>query len=203
VSAPPGTPLLIFLPGGMIDANAYVPLARGLADRGVPIAIVELPWRSAPTERARRQLWGRIESARERWGQGRPIVIAGHSRGGALAARFVAERAQPAGTPLGGLILMGTTHPRDHDLSGVSFPVLRIVASEDCVASPSAARANATRLPPETNWVAIDGGNHRQFGYYGWQIGDCAATISREEQHRQVIEAVTGFLSMARLDSGD
>jgi pimeloyl-ACP methyl ester carboxylesterase len=123
-------------------------------------------------------------------------VIAGHSRGGALAARFVAERAQPAGTPLDGLILIGTTHPRDHDLSTVPFPVLRIVASEDCVAPPSAARANAGSLPPETTWVEIAGGNHRQFGYYGWQIGDCAATISREEQHRQVIEAVTGFLRL-------
>jgi hypothetical protein len=63
------------------------------------------------------------------------------------------------------------------------------------VASPAAARANAPLLPPETRWVDIAGGNHRQFGYYGWQLGDCAASISREEQHRQVIGAVTAFLT--------
>ena len=179
-----------------------MPLARGLATAGLPTTIVRLPWRSAPTEAARRELWARIETAAERWGAGRSIVLAGHSRGGALAARFVAESASPPVDRLGGLVLIGTTHPRDHDLSAVSFPVLRILASEDCVASPADAAANLPNLPPDTRVLEITGGNHRQFGYYGWQLGDCAAGITREEQHRQVIAAVAGFVAEASAGEG-
>jgi len=39
------------------------------------------------------------------------------------------------------------------------------------------------------------GANHRQFAYYGWQLGDCGATISREQQHRRTIAAITTFLA--------
>ena len=197
-SVRPDAPLLVLLPGGMIDWRAYVPLARGLAVSGVPTTIVQVPWRSAPTDGTRLELWARVAAAAEQWGAGRPIVLAGHSRGAALAARLVAEQAPTSSamtSRLGGLILIGTTHPRDHDLSAVRFPVLRITASQDCVAPPADALANARNLPGGTEWVEILGGNHRQFGYYGWQIGDCTASITREEQHRQAIAAVTSFLA--------
>jgi len=47
-----------------------------------------------------------------------------------------------------------------------------------CVASAAAAT---------TQWVAIDGGDHAQFGWYGPQDGDQPATISREAQQAQVL----------------
>lgn len=37
---------------------------------------------------------------------------------------------------------------------------------------------------------AIDGGNHSQFGYYGFQLGDWPATIGREEQQRRTLDAL-------------
>jgi hypothetical protein len=50
--------------------------------------------------------------------------------------------------------------------------------------------ANSQYLPDDTNWVLIDGGNHSQFGYYGSQLGDNAATISREQQQELTVEAI-------------
>jgi hypothetical protein len=50
------------------------------------------------------------------------------------------------------------------------------------------------RLPPGTRHVRIDGGNHSQFGAYGFQPGDWPATISRTEQQRQTLEAVLRML---------
>jgi hypothetical protein len=40
----------------------------------------------------------------------------------------------------------------------------------------------------------IAGANHAQFGYYGMQLGDSSATISREEQQRQTAVAILTFL---------
>jgi hypothetical protein len=93
-----------------------------------------------------------------------------------------------------GFAIIGSTHPRDRDLSHSTLPVLKILGSSDCVASVSGARANSSRLPSSTRWIEIPGANHRQFGYYGWQLGDCGATFSREQQHLQTISAITAFL---------
>ena len=40
-----------------------------------------------------------------------------------------------------------------------------------------------------TTWVEIEGGNHAQFGDYGVQKKDLAATITAAEQWEQVIAA--------------
>ena len=49
-------------------------------------------------------------------------------------------------------------------------------------------------LPAGTYWVAIEGGNHAGFGWYGDQDGDNPATISRGSQQNQVIQASIEFL---------
>src|SRR5688572_62527 len=52
---------LVFLPGGMIDPEAYAPLLRAVADSGHTAVLVRMPWRTAPTEAARKTLWNRID----------------------------------------------------------------------------------------------------------------------------------------------
>lgn len=186
---------LIFLPGGTIDPEAYVPLVRHIAAAGHPAAIVPLPYRMAPTETSRGELWRRIGSTRKYWGAERPLVLAGHSRGAALAGGFAAQHA----AALDGLALVGTTHPREVDLSRLTIPVLKVFGSRDCVAAPEAARANRARLPAHTQWIEIAGANHAQFGYYGRQLQDCTATITRDEQQRQLRQALLAFLERLRL----
>jgi hypothetical protein len=46
----------------------------------------------------------------------------------------------------------------------------------------------------DTQHVRIDGGNHSQFGSYGFQPGDWPATISRDDQQRQTLDAVLDML---------
>ena len=36
----------------------------------------------------------------------------------------------------------------------------------------------------------IEGGNHRQFAYYGYQLGDSSADISRQKQQGIMIQAI-------------
>ena len=180
---------LIFLPGAMVQPKAYVPLLRAVAESGHPVVLVRLPWRTAPSASARATVWERIAETIAT--SPHPWMLGGHSRGGALAAQFAGEHA----SSLAGLILIGTTHPKAASLATLQQPVTKIFGTRDCVADTTAMHANAKLLPPSTRWVEIDGGNHSQFGWYGRQLGDCDATITREVQQSQLRDAVVAALS--------
>jgi len=181
---------LIFLPGGMIDPDAYAPFLRAVAESGYTAVLIRMPWRTALTEAARKTLWSRIDGVSRNAQPGRRWVLGGHSRGAALAATYAWEH----GAQLAGLVLIGTTHPRVLDLSTSPIPIAKIYGTRDCVADSAKMMSNANRLPLDTRWIRIEGGNHRQFGYYGYQLGDCSATISRAAQHGLTTRAVTAFL---------
>lgn len=183
---------LIFLPGAMVDPAAYAPLLRKVARAGYPAYLIPLPARSAWTESQVRSLFSQIQQVLAEEG-GRSWILAGHSRGGMLAARFVHENS----TDLGRLILIATTHPRDYSLAGITIPVTKIYGTRDGVASYAQMRENQHLLPQKTRWIEIDGGNHVQFGYYRHQLGDNDATISLEDQQRLLEAALLEALSSA------
>jgi len=106
--------------------------------------------------------------------------------GGAVAAQFVHEDPKR----IRGLILIGTTHPRDFDLSSFAGDVTKVYGTEDLVARQAQSEANKKLLPAGTTWVRVEGGNHAQFGFYGTQFGDGKATISRERQQQEAGEAL-------------
>jgi pimeloyl-ACP methyl ester carboxylesterase len=125
-------------------------------------------------------------------------VVAGHSLGGALAS----EVARDHDNLLAGLVLLGTSHPRDIDLSSLSIDVTKVYATNDGLASVAEVKAYAKKLPARTHWVEIDGGNHSQFGYYGFQLGDHRATIPRSEQQAQTKQALVDALNRVTVDGG-
>jgi predicted esterase len=181
---------LIFFPGGLVAAEAYGPMARKLAEQGHPVSIVRLPFRTAPTPAYQEMAF---ETARETMAASpHAWVIGGHSRGAMLATRF----AYTQRGPMAGLALVGTTHPREIDLSGLSpcTPVLKVAATRDGVARESESAKFRDKLPPHTRFVSIDGGNHTQFGYYRYQLLDRRPSIDRETQQRQLVEALLAVL---------
>ena len=184
---------LIFYPGGMVDPKAYAPLARALAERGYPVILVKLPFRSAPLASQEERVYAQTQTLLET-GEVETWVLGGHSRGAAIATRFAHQFPEV----LDGLILMGTSHPKEaaFDLSGLSIPVMKLYATNDGLASVEEVQANAIYLPDDTLWVEIVGGNHQQFGYYGAQLGDGEAEISREAQQAQVLEAVLQMFAL-------
>lgn len=185
---------LMFFAGSLVDPVAYAPMARAVATNGFPVLLMELPWRGAfggadggiVLDQARNAA-GKVEAVRQ-W------VIAGHSKGGAVAARFVDEDA----THVAGLVLIGTSHPRDFDLSGTQVAVTKVLGTRDGVAEVEKSERNRSKVPASTRWVLIEGGNHSQFGHYGFQPGDWRASISREEQQKQTVAAVVEALEAAR-----
>jgi len=173
---------LVFICGSGVAARAYVPLLRPVAEAGYTTVIIRLPFRFALLEAHRAEAMARAHRAIAAHAGVTRWIVAGHSLGAALAARM-------AGTPspaLAGLILIGTTHPRDRDLSSLEIPVTKIVGTEDGVAPLEGVRKNARLLPASTRWVEIAGGNHSQFGHYGHQLFDGTATVTREHQQEIV-----------------
>ncbi|MCB0184350.1 MAG: alpha/beta fold hydrolase [Caldilineaceae bacterium] len=183
---------LIFYPGGMVDPRAYLPMAHALARRSYPVIIVKLPYRSAWTAAQEAAVHdyvrGRIsDSIIERW------AVGGHSRGAALATHF----AHQYPTSVAALILVGTTHPKEAawSLATRKLPVTKIYGTADGIADAETILANRDLLPADAAFLPIEGGNHSQFGYYGSQLGDGRATISREEQQAQLIALIGDVLA--------
>lgn len=184
---------LIFLFGSGIAAEAYAPLLRPVAEKGFCVCIVRLPLRFAPFDAQKEEAIDRAirvmsdHSDVSRW------VVSGHSLGAALACRLVDR--QPSG--LAGVVLLGTTHPRDKSLSWCKLPMTKVYASNDGIAPAAKVLGNKDRLPSSTAWVEVKGGNHSQFGHYGHQLFDGEATIGREEQQRISREAILDVLERA------
>jgi pimeloyl-ACP methyl ester carboxylesterase len=183
---------LIFLPGAGVDPVAYAPLLRAVAEAGFPVALVRLPWRLAPTTSSRAIVWERI-AAIQAGDSSRPWLLAGHSRGAALSAQYAAEHSQA----LAGLVLIGTTHPKRISLAALTLPITKVYGTRDCVADSAAVLANAHLLPSSTHWVRLEGANHQQFGWYGSQLGDCSATMSRAAQQAATQKVLLSALTAA------
>jgi hypothetical protein len=83
-------------------------------------------------------------------------------------------------------------------------PVTKVSGTRDGLASRAEVEANRTKLPESTRWVWVEGGNHSQFGWYGFQPGDRRATVDAAAQRtvmiREVIDLLTAVTRQA-LDS--
>jgi pimeloyl-ACP methyl ester carboxylesterase len=181
---------LLFIPGALVDPTAYAPLARSVAAEGYEGVILKLPSRLAHSESQRESVVRRVLDIRaaapsRRW------VIAGHSLGGVLACRVARDHADR----VDGLVLIGTSHPRDFGLSHLTLDVTKVFGTNDGLASPPEVKANAGKLPASTHWIEIPGGNHSQFGYYGFQLGDHRATLPRADQQAITAQALLDALS--------
>ncbi len=80
------------------------------------------------------------------------------------------------------------------DLSTLPIRAVSTYGTENGLTPPEGFEASLSRLPPGTELVVIEGGNHAGFGHYGPQAGDGVASIDREEQQRQTVETVLAFV---------
>lgn len=177
---------LLFFPGAIVSPVAYAPLARAVAIAGFSTTILKLPRRGAFGGANDPRLFARARALMAAGAGSKAWVVGGHSRGAVVATQLAAGR--PKG--LAGLVFIGSSHPRDVSLATLDIPVTKIVGTRDGLASPDEVKANAHNLPASTRWVWIEGGNHSQFGWYGFQPGDRFARIPAAEQRAAMIAAV-------------
>ena len=175
---------LIFYPGGYVDPRAYAPAAREIAAAGYLVVVPTMPLNLAIF--GANQAGGVIEAYPEieNW------AIGGHSLGGAMAAQYAGGNTED----VDGLALWASYPAGSNDLSESALQVVSIYGTADGVSDPERVEAARPQLPEDTNWVAIEGGNHAQFGWYGPQQGDQEPQIDHLEQQALAVEATVKLL---------
>ncbi len=176
----------IFYPGGRVPAEAYAAPLAALAEQGVLVALARMPFNLAVFDSNRAAEAIAVYPEIEAW------AIGGHSLGGVMAAAFA--DANP--DVIQGLVLWAAYPAEANDLARrPDLAVLSLYGTLDGLAAPEQILASASLLPPSAEFIALKGGNHSQFGDYGFQAGDNPAAISPELQQAQIIEATGSFLS--------
>ncbi len=174
----------IVYPGGRVDFRSYAPLAHAIASNGYLVVIPQMPLNLAVfgvnTANDIVKTYPNVSS----W------AIGGHSLGGTMAAQFAYENP----SKIKGLVLWAAYPASGTDLSNSQLMVTTIHGSNDGLVSAGQINDSLKLLPPSTVRVEIAGGNHAQFGWYGSQAGDNAATISREAQQNQTLTATVQLL---------
>ena len=180
-----GALLFVLYPGGLVRPQAYEWLGRALAEHGVQTVIPEFAADLAVTGK------DRADGLIAHYAAGRPVVIGGHSLGGAMAADYAARHADQ----LSGLILLAAYPPEGVDLTRTSFGSLSLLAEHDQVAAAAKVQAGMTQLSPSSRLEVIPGAVHAFFGRYGPQQGDGVPTVRREQAEEAIIERIVDYLS--------
>lgn len=178
----PGTDdAIIFYPGAKVEETAYAPLMRELAEKGVDTFLVKMPLRMAFLGKTK------AGDVMEENPEYRNWYISGHSLGGAMGAVYAIENPDKLA---GAVLLAGYFDSKFPD----GLRLLSIVAGEDKVLEWDNYNNGKRYWPKDATELKIEGGNHSGFGDYGEQSGDGTASISHEEQQRQVVEAAIKFI---------
>ena len=175
---------LIFYPGGRVNYRSYAPTLRAIAAGGYLVVCVPMPFNLA--------IFGaeRATPAMAAYASIKSWAIGGHSLGGAMAARYAYNH--PGA--VAGLVLWAAYPASTDNLSARDLRVVSIYGTRDGLATAGKIDASRPLLPANTRWVAIEGGNHAQFGWYGAQPGDNPAIISRPAQTEQIVKATLELL---------
>ncbi|MDE5855963.1 MAG: DUF4832 domain-containing protein, partial [Anaeroplasmataceae bacterium] len=168
---------IIFYPGGKVDAIAYAPLLKSLANEGILCVLCEMPFRLAVLDsNAADGIQKKFEV--EYW------YMAGHSLGGSMAASYISKHSEE----FTGLILLGSYSTED--LSKTDLKVLSIYGEYDGVLNKKKYEKNLSKLPSTYNELVIRGGCHAFFGSYGPQKGDGTPTITNEQQIEETVSFI-------------
>ena len=179
---------LVLYPGGRVDYRAYAPAARQIAEEGFTVIVVPMPLNFAflGIERAAEVI--AAFPTIDHW------AIGGHSLGGAMAAEFAKSNPMK----IEGLILWASYPGENTDLSGSNLIVTSIYATNDGLATLEEITDSRARLPEETHFVEVQGGNHAGFGWYGSQNGDGVAEISKSQQQSLIVDSTIDLLKSLR-----
>lgn len=170
---------IIFYPGAKVDPYAYVTLATELAENGIDIYIIKMPFHMAVFQKNAAD--GILEDVHYDH-----VYLAGHSLGGTMAAQYTSEH-----ETVEGVILLASypTKPLN-----ASQRLLSVAGDQDGCLEWDVYENKKENWPEDSQEVLLKGGNHAQFGTYGKQRGDNEAFITNEEQIDQTVKAILQFL---------
>ncbi len=172
---------IIFFQGGLTDPNAYAPLCRKIAENGFTCHLIQMDWRMPQWDYKKITKLFDLKNG--------DYILGGHSQGAKMASQFVYENPNL----IKGLFLLGTSHPRDFDLSKRTIPIIKLYAEFDGLASVQEVMENKSKLPKSAILKEIKGGNHSQFGYLGKLLTDDSPKINLKKQQAITLDYLIEF----------
>jgi len=174
---------IIFYPGGFVYPEAYSPLCFKIAENGYRVFLVKMPLNLAVLKpNAAKEIIDKFNLDK--------VVLIGHSLGGAMAAKFVYDNPET----ISGLVLLAAYPGKSNNISKYNIKVLSIFGEFDGLATIEKIETHKNLLPDNTKYVMINGGNHSNFGYYGFQKGDNPSLIYKDEQQKIILNNILEFL---------
>lgn len=178
------TAQIVLYQGGLVETAAYLPLALNLSEEGYQVFIPDMPLNLAILDT------DIIDEIKETNPSEKDWWLAGHSLGGASASIYAEENAEE----IEGLVFLAAYPSDNSDLSDSDLPVLSITGSNDGILNADQFEQTKGLLPEDTSFVEIAGGNHSNFGSYGFQEGDSESELSRIEQQNEITQLIDAFI---------
>jgi hypothetical protein len=193
------TEALIIYPGACLDERAYAVVAHDIAAAGYLVAIVPMPGYIAfggPNVR-------RADTVISNHPEIVTWSIGGHSLGGVGACAY-AGGTYTNSNKINGIVLWAS-YPGS-SISDKPVKVISIWGTNDGYTTSDKIDASKPLLPPDTRYVALQGANHSQFGFYGYSAtdysfvqpnpdpGDNPATITRQQQTDLIFQYTLSLL---------
>ena len=176
---------LLFYTGALVEPQAYAKLADGLAKEGIEVYIISSKLNLPVLDNGTMATIVKEEHLDK-------VFIGGHSLGGVVST--VEAKQLKEMNKVAGLILLASYPDQSTDIIDTQIPVLSITASNDKILKQEKYENAKSRLPEATLYTKIEGGNHSGFGLYGQQNGDGTATMSAEEQQKQLVQLIKQFI---------
>jgi hypothetical protein len=174
----------IFYPGGRINPLGYAVLMHTIAAEGYLVVVPEMPINMAAFKP---NLADEIILAYpeiDRW------VIGGHSVGGTMVAQYTKNHPDE----IDGLVIWASYPADNADISDFDLPVSLIYGELDPKVNEISVAERKHLLPADTVYIAIEGGDHHQFGSYRIKPEEHHAVISRDEQFSEITQATLDLL---------
>ncbi len=175
---------LIFYPGGLVEPAAYAPVLKQIASEGILVVITPMPLNLAILNT------GAASAVLEAYPEITTWILAGHSLGGASAGIYAENHPEN----IDALVLWDSYPPDSADLSDNDLVVLSIYGTTEGFPNTDDFDNKRELLPARTEFVAIEGASHAQFGDYGPQKGDVEPALSLADQHLRVYELMLEFI---------
>lgn len=172
----------IFYPGAKVDYVAYVPFLKKIAEEGYFVALPKMTFNLAILSSDRADEVMALYSDKANW------VIGGHSLGGSMASDYALKHQDRVEG-----VVFWASYP-NKSLAQTTLKALCVYGSNDGFTTPEKIAEKKSLFPKDTTFTLIEGGNHSQFGDYGFQQGDGQATIDLIAQEAQVTNVTVLFL---------
>lgn len=176
---PSDSKAIIFYPGAKVESTAYAPLLLKLSEEGFDCFLTDMPF-NMPVFGINAADIFIFNYQYDTW------IIAGHSLGGSIAVEYANSHQDI----IDGIILLASYPSTKLDNH---LKLCSVYGSKDGVLSLSRYESGKKYWPEQSGEVIIEGGNHAQFGDYGFQDRDNPADITAEEQQTCTVDIIAGY----------